>query len=648
MITIYIPGLPQKSYEYRRGDAQIIHDDKGNAIVIDGGESDLYNKLISYCKSKKITHVTYILTHWHIDHDTGMKAFLDVSGICVDKIYCPPPSELAGLKEDGASDDRARANRRISQAENLGKSIVYPAAGKDYWITVGEIRCVIWRRTANKNDQKDRQINNTSMQTYFPDLYYLSGGDMIDKADFLNSHKTIKVVTYKGYHHGNGDGENDTKTIHSMGALFYWYNDWEPKGCAIGGTNFSKWGAGKAKNIIPTVVRTDSDIIMTAANKVLRIQKGTAAWNFPIPYNGGCKEGWYTDGKNWWYQYANGKYATGWAELAWSKGKDWFYFNPDNGIMLTGWFYDSKYKAWYYLDPSTGAMVHGKPVKDNGSWYFLADDGKMRTGWYTEPGVGLHYLEPVSGKNQGHMYVNCTATIDGKDWLFDGYGIATELGSDVVMRVIHIAENEIGYKEKASNKDLDSKTANAGSANYTKYGRDMHSVYPKTMDFPAAWCDAFVDWCFYKAFGAETAQKMLCGNFDDYTVNSAAMYKKAGRWYTSPVIGDQIFFKDKNGICHTGLVYRVYNGKVYTIEGNKSNEVKYCGYALNDSYIAGYGRPKWELAGGGTPVPKTIAEIAQEVIDGKWGNGTTRKELLEAAGYNYAEVQKKVNEMLKH
>ena len=59
MITIYIPGLPQKTYEYRRGDAQILHDEKGNAIVIDAGETDLSNKLISYCRNKKITHVTY-------------------------------------------------------------------------------------------------------------------------------------------------------------------------------------------------------------------------------------------------------------------------------------------------------------------------------------------------------------------------------------------------------------------------------------------------------------------------------------------------------------------------------------------------------------------------------------------------------------
>lgn len=43
---------------------------------------------------------------------------------------------------------------------------------------------------------------------------------------------------------------------------------------------------------------------------------------------------------------------------------------------------------------------------------------------------------------------------------------------------------------------------------------------------------------------------------------------------------------------------------------------------------------------------KSVAEVAQEVIDGKWGNGDNRKKKLEAAGYNYTEVQKKVNELL--
>ena len=44
---------------------------------------------------------------------------------------------------------------------------------------------------------------------------------------------------------------------------------------------------------------------------------------------------------------------------------------------------------------------------------------------------------------------------------------------------------------------------------------------------------------------------------------------------------------------------------------------------------------------------KSIAEIAQEVVAGKWGNGSERKQRLEAEGYDYAEVQAKVNEMLR-
>jgi hypothetical protein len=41
-----------------------------------------------------------------------------------------------------------------------------------------------------------------------------------------------------------------------------------------------------------------------------------------------------------------------------------------------------------------------------------------------------------------------------------------------------------------------------------------------------------------------------------------------------------------------------------------------------------------------------LDEIAQEVIQGKWGNGQDRVNRLINAGYNYSEVQKKVNEIL--
>lgn len=43
-------------------------------------------------------------------------------------------------------------------------------------------------------------------------------------------------------------------------------------------------------------------------------------------------------------------------------------------------------------------------------------------------------------------------------------------------KLLEIAAAEIGYIEKQSNSQLDNKTANAGSADYTKYARDLHKA----------------------------------------------------------------------------------------------------------------------------------------------------------------------------
>lgn len=43
---------------------------------------------------------------------------------------------------------------------------------------------------------------------------------------------------------------------------------------------------------------------------------------------------------------------------------------------------------------------------------------------------------------------------------------------------------------------------------------------------------------------------------------------------------------------------------------------------------------------------KSVDEVAKEVIRGDWGNGDERKNRLTSAGYNYSEVQSRVNEML--
>ena len=52
-------------------------------------------------------------------------------------------------------------------------------------------------------------------------------------------------------------------------------------------------------------------------------------------------------------------------------------------------------------------------------------------------------------------------------------------------KVLTIAHQEIGYVEKRSNSQLDSKTGNAGSSNYTKYARDL---YPSLQEIGRASC----------------------------------------------------------------------------------------------------------------------------------------------------------------
>lgn len=174
-------------------------------------------------------------------------------------------------------------------------------------------------------------------------------------------------------------------------------------------------------------------------------------------------------------------------------------------------------------------------------------------------------------------------------------------------RLIAVAEAEVGYLEKKSNSNLDSKTGNAGSNNYTKYARDLDllGVYngPKN---GYHWCDVFVDWCLVSAFGVENAWRITnqpkrgCGAG---CTNSAQYYRNMGRFYTSPKRGDQIFFKDSdNSMGHTGLVVDVRDDRVYTIEGNTSNAsgvvangggVAKKSYALNYNKIGGYGRPNY-------------------------------------------------------
>ena len=166
---------------------------------------------------------------------------------------------------------------------------------------------------------------------------------------------------------------------------------------------------------------------------------------------------------------------------------------------------------------------------------------------------------------------------------------------EAVKKVLDIARGEIGYREQ--------------SDNVTKYAAEMDRTDwyngPKN-GFP--YCDVFYDWLFYKAFGDPLGREIICQPAKSAGAGclfSAQYYKQAGRWYTTPQPGDQIFFSYAAGeYSHTGIVEAVNGGQVVTIEGNTSDMVARRTYDAANGSIIGYGRPRWELAsgasGGGT------------------------------------------------
>ena len=241
-------------------------------------------------------------------------------------------------------------------------------------------------------------------------------------------------------------------------------------------------------------------------------------------------------------------------------------------------------------------------------------------------------------------------------------------------KLLDVANAEVGYLEKKSNSNLDSKTANAGYNNYTKYAKEFDTKYPDFYNGKKngyAWCDIFVDWCFVKAYGVANALALLgqpkksCGAGCTW---SAKYFKQIGCFYSKPEVGDQIFFKDSSGDpCHTGIVYKVDSSKVYTIEGNTSSAsgvvanggaVAKKSYSLTYNKIYGYGRPKYnddygkvktptkktETSSPSTPAKKTVNatesakyfdksltgtyKVSWDNINVRGGAGTSKKLLV--------------------
>lgn len=133
---------------------------------------------------------------------------------------------------------------------------------------------------------------------------------------------------------------------------------------------------------------------------------------------------------------------------------------------------------------------------------------------------------------------------------------------DAKNKLLAIAEAEIGYLEKASNRNLDSKTANAGSNNYTKYWAEIKPEYQGQ-----PWCACFVTWCFVQVFGKDMAAKLLKHYPYVYCPTMANLFTLNA----NPRKGDIVIFKHNGTFTHTGIVTSVSGDYFTTIEGNTSS-----------------------------------------------------------------------------
>lgn len=200
-------------------------------------------------------------------------------------------------------------------------------------------------------------------------------------------------------------------------------------------------------------------------------------------------------------------------------------------------------------------------------------------------------------------------------------------------QIIDRAKAEIGVHEAPPN------------SNNVKYNTWYYGHPVVGPEYP--WCAVFISWLF-------KAEQGICPRTSS-CVNMLAWFEKKRQIVNKPQAGDIVFFKyntNNRKTNHVGLVVSVSDDgrTINTIEGNTSISSQDNGGKVMQrnrySNIVAYARPRY-VDGTLTNIRKSNEEIAREVIVGEWGSGNDRRQRLTAAGYNYQEVQKLVNQILK-
>ena len=278
-LTIHIPGYEMGSSDIRWGDSQIILTGNGSCLLLDGGCGILSDMTLEYLSQKGVTQLSAIITHWHGDHYTGLARILAAGSIHVDTLYCPPPDDILGY--DSAE---AYAGKRICDAvEAQGGHVTHPEADHTTNFNLFGLNIEIWRKTARGVRNADTSVNDGSMQVYFPDLYYLTTGDIIySLPEYLTTMTGRTIKLFQIPHHGNGS-RIAMPMFKTFGAEACWYNNVEPGG-NTDASGFSV-GAQAAEEAGYTVFKTLGDLEITAGGGQVTVSGNGKYYSYPCPYN---------------------------------------------------------------------------------------------------------------------------------------------------------------------------------------------------------------------------------------------------------------------------------------------------------------------------------------------------------------------------
>lgn len=134
---------------------------------------------------------------------------------------------------------------------------------------------------------------------------------------------------------------------------------------------------------------------------------------------------------------------------------------------------------------------------------------------------------------------------------------------------------------------------------------------------------------------------------EEYTVGTLTTIKDNFRVYANMEAGVAGYYDFIQASRYANLKTAV-SAKQY------AEYLKADGYATSSTYVNTlvstvnkYDLTKYDTGLKVSEDKKTDAEIALEVIDAKWGNGSERKRRLTEAGYDYSKIQKIVNELLR-